>query len=46
MSQTLSIPPRSLVKAIVRPSSEYRECVSNAGPVLIGVAPPPVIGSV
>jgi hypothetical protein len=45
ISQMFSIPPRSVVKAIVRPSGEKRGCESNAGPRVIGRAAPPAIGS-
>ncbi len=46
MSQTFSMPPRSLVKAIVRPSGENSACESQAGPDVIRIAAPPEIGSV
>ena len=45
MSQTFSMPLRSLVNAIVFPSGEKRGCESNAGPEVSAVAAPPAIGT-
>ncbi len=45
MSQTFSMPLRSLVKAIVLPSGEKRGCESYAGPLVIARAAPPAIGT-
>src|SRR5262245_61720524 len=45
MSQMFSMPPRSLVKAIVFPSGEKRACESYAGPCVSARAAPPAAGT-
>ncbi len=44
ITQMLSPPPRSEVKAIWRPSGEYFGCMSQATPRAMTRASPPVIG--
>ncbi len=46
ITQMLSPPPRSEVKAICRPSGEKRGWLSNGRPSAMRVARPPVIGRV
>jgi len=46
ITQILSAPPRSEVKAISRPSGEKRGCMSKASPDVIRVGRPPAIGMV
>ena len=46
ITQILSPPPRSEVKAISRPSGEKRGCMSKARPEVIRVGVPPAIGIV